>query len=53
MNPDFVISQRTSLVISGWVAHKTLSISQDCLSVKQADNKVGMSIFSFQRDDFV
>jgi GT2 family glycosyltransferase len=51
MNLDFVISQGTSLVISGWVAHKSLSINQDCLSVKQADNKVGMSIFSFQRDD--
>jgi GT2 family glycosyltransferase len=51
VNLDFVISQGTSLVISGWVAHKYLSINQDCLSVKQADKKVGMSIFSFQRDD--
>jgi hypothetical protein len=28
MNLDFVISQGTSLVISGWVAYKSLSINQ-------------------------
>lgn len=51
VNLDFVISQGTSLVISGWVAHKSLTINRDSLSVTQADNKVGTSIFSYQRDD--
>jgi len=51
VNLDFVISQGSYLVMSGWVAHKSLSINQDSLLVTQADNKVETSIFSFQRDD--
>ena len=51
VNLDFVVSQGTSVVMSGWVAHKTLSINQDSLFVTQADNKVETSIFSYQRDD--